>query len=181
MTGAPSAEEYAVDAVSRDGTFVHVRAIRPDDAGRLRENFRRLSTESIRARYHGAKAELTAGEVAAMTEVDLDVHLGLVATIREEGRERIVGLGSCFVDRGTEPRAAEVAFTVRDDFQNRGIGTLLFEHLVHVARETGIEVLYADVLESNRRMLGIFRRSGLPLESEREGSARRITLDLRAA
>ncbi|CAN5850707.1 hypothetical protein BH20GEM1_BH20GEM1_12110 [soil metagenome] len=61
---------------SRDGTFVHVRAIRPDDAERLVECFTAMSPESIRARWHGMKSAMTAGEIVAATAVDPNDHVG---------------------------------------------------------------------------------------------------------
>lgn len=169
---------YAVDDRARDGTYVHVRAIRPDDRERLIESFTRLSTASIRARYHASKKGLTAGEVAAETAVDPDVHVGIVTTVWEEGAERIVGLASWFVDPGSAPRTAEAAFTVLDRWQDRGLGTLLFEHLAEVARRCGVAELYADVLADNDRMLGIFERSGLPIRTTRGAGVVRVHLAL---
>jgi GNAT superfamily N-acetyltransferase len=153
--------EYAATDKARDGTFIRIRTIRPDDRDRLIETFRQLSPESIRARWHGAKSALAAGEIAAETDIDPEAHVGLVATVWIDGRERIVGLASYFVDPWTEPRRAEIAFTVLDAWQERGIGTLLFAHLARIARGAGVDELYAEVLSSNHRMLRIIRRSAL--------------------
>lgn len=103
--------------------------------------------------------------------------MGLVATVWEEGAERIVGVGRYMADEPGGIRA-EVAFTVLDEWQNRGVGTLLFEHLVSIARERGIEILWADLWPDNRRMMGIFERSGLPMRRSREGSVARVSLTL---
>lgn len=170
---------YAAHDKSRDGTFVRIRATRPDDRERLTEAFTRLSSDSIRARWHGMKSAMTAGEIAAETAIDPDVHMGLVATVWIGGSERIVGLASCFVDPWSEPRRAETAFTVLDEWQGRGIATLLFGHLVRLARRAGVDVLYAIVRESNRRVQRLFEASGLPLTIEREGPEVRVRLELR--
>ena len=90
---------YAAADKTRDGTFVHIRAIGPDDGGLLSESFTQLSTETIRERWRGLKTGLTAGEIVEQVAVDPDVHVGLVATVWIEGEERIVGLASYFVDR----------------------------------------------------------------------------------
>ena len=158
--------EYAATDKARDGTFVRIRAIRPDDGERLIEAFRHLTPESIRARWHASKPLPTAGEIAAEIECDPERHVALVATVWIEGSERIVGLASYFVDQWTEPRRAEIAFAVLDAWQGRGIGTLLFAHLARVARRAGVDELYAEVLVSNHRMLRVFRTSGLPAAIE---------------
>lgn len=106
-----------------------------------------------------------------------DAHVALVATVWEAGAERIVGVGRYVTDRPGGSRA-EVAFAVLDDWQDRGIGTLLFEHLSGIARARGVDGLWADLWPDNRRMMGIFERSGLPIERSREGSVARVALDL---
>ena len=165
-TTAPLAFEYAASDKARDGTFVRIRAIRPDDGERLVASFRQLSPESIRARWHASKADLTAGEIAAEIDCDPEAHVALVATVWIEGSERIVGMASYFVDQWTEPRRAEIAFAVLDAWQGRGIGTLLFAHLSRVALRAGVDELYGEVLTSNRRMLRVFQHSGLPTAIE---------------
>jgi len=170
---------YSAHDKTRDGTFVRVRAIRPDDRERLIESFMRLSTASIRARWHGVKTAFTAGEIAGETAIDPDVHVGLVATVWIEGSEQIVGLASFFVDPRSEPRRAEAAFTVLDDWQRRGIASLLFGHLARVARRCGVDELYAIMRDPNPRMLRVFETSNLPLAIEREGAEIRVHADLR--
>jgi GNAT superfamily N-acetyltransferase len=169
---------YAAADKTRDGTFVHIRAIRPDDAGLLSQSFTQLSTETIRERWRGLKTGLTAGEIVEEIAVDPDVHVGLVATVWIEGQERIVGLASYFVDPWSEPRRAEVAFIVLDEWQGRGIGSLLFAHLARIALRLGIDVLYALVPASNRRMIQVFEKSGFAGEVEYDGAEAWVTLDL---
>jgi GNAT superfamily N-acetyltransferase len=87
-------------------------------------------------------------------------HIALLATLREAGaEERIIGVGRYVAD-DAKP-AAEVAFAVADEHQGRGIGTLLLEHLLRIARERGITEFRADVLGDNHQMLDVFRHTGL--------------------
>lgn len=169
---------YTAADKTRDGTFVRIRAIRPDDSGRLAEIFPQLSTESIRARWRELGSGLTAGRMVEEIGIDPDVHVGLIATVWIEGEEQVVGLASYFVDEWSEPRRAEVAFIVLDEWQGRGIGTLLFAHLARIALRLGIDVFYALVSASNGRMLRIFERSGFSGEVEYDGAEAWVTLDL---
>jgi GNAT superfamily N-acetyltransferase len=137
-----------------------VRAIRPDDKVRLLDHFRSLSDQSVYFRFLGLKRELTERELASLTEVDFTSHVGLVATIREDDAERIVGVARCIANEDN-PHRAEVAFAVSDRHQGRGIGTLRLAHLVALAREAGITEFEADVLAANRRLLEAFAATGL--------------------
>jgi GNAT superfamily N-acetyltransferase len=169
---------YTAADKTRDGTFVRIRAIRPYDCGRLAEAFTQLSTETIRARWSGLESGPTAGEIVERVAVDPDVHVGLVATVWIDGEERIVGLASYFLDPWSEPRRAEVAFVVIDEWQGRGIGSLLFAHLARIALRLGVEVFYALVSASNRRVVRVFESSGYPGEMECHGAEAWVTLDL---
>lgn len=169
---------YTAADKTRDGTFVRIRAIRPDDDGRLAEAFTQLSTETIRARWSGLDTGLTAGEIVERVAIDPGVHVGLVATVWIEGEEEIVGLASYFVDAWSEPRRAEIAVAVLDAWQGRGIGSLLFAHLARIAQRLGIKVFYGLVSASNRRMIRVFEGSGYSGEVEYHGAEAWVTLDL---
>ena len=169
---------YTAADKTRDGTFVHIRAVRPDDSGRLAEIFTQLPTDTIRARWRGPESRLTAGSMVEEIDVDRDVHVGLVATVWIEGEERVVGLASYFIDPWSEPRRAEVAFVVLDEWQGRGIGSLLFAHLARIALRLGIDVFYALVPASNRHTIRVFETSGYSGEVEYHGAEAWVTLDL---
>src|SRR5258706_9211022 len=150
--------KYAVDANLRDGRSIRIRAISTDDQDRLHDHFRGLSQQSIYFRFMGFKRDLSAQNLKWLTELDFNDHVGLAATLTENGHERFIGVGRYL--RGKNPHRAEVAFAVPDDYQGHGIGTLLLEHLVVIARNSGITELEANVLADNRQMLEEFAHSG---------------------
>lgn len=152
---------YSVDEGLLDGTTSHIRAIRPDDKGRLGDAFHRLTGRSVYFRFFSGMRELSDDALGRFTEVDFDEHVALVAVEPEGADECIVGVGRYI---RTKPTCAEVALAVVDDHQGRGIGTVLLRHLVAIARETGIECFEADVLGENQKMLEVFAHSGFPLE-----------------
>jgi GNAT superfamily N-acetyltransferase len=157
----------AEPVVLADGGSLLVRAIRPDDKARLADHFAHLGQQSVRHRFFGAKRELTPRDLADYTELDFVNDVGLVATLRERGEERIVGVGRYFAEG---PRA-EVAFAVVDAHQGRGIGTVLLDRLARIARAQGIEELHAEVLADNTAMLQVFRRSGFDVHERRYDGA----------
>lgn len=166
---------YATDETLRDGGRVRIRSIRANDKLRLLEHFRKLSPCSVRLRFFGQKRTLTEKDLIHFTELDFVRHVGLVATVVEGGRERIIGVGRYIVydDAG---KRAEVAFAVDDDYQGRGVATLLLEHLAQIAQANDVLRLEADVLSENRQMLEVFAHSGLLVHTSSDAGVVRLSL-----
>jgi len=146
------------DVVLRDGSTVRVRPIRPEDEPSLVALFDSLSEESRWFRFFSpAKGSALAAE--AHREANLDRAFGLVALSGAD--ERVVG--HAFYASLGEHRA-EVAFTIANDYQGRGLGTILLVQLAEVAVANGIQVFEAEVIAANHAMLHVFRESGFPIE-----------------
>jgi GNAT superfamily N-acetyltransferase len=157
------ARNYCVEATMLDGGAIRIRAIRGDDQERLHAHFRGLSEKSVYFRFMGIRRDLSPDDLKRLTELDFKSHVGLAATITEDGRERFIGVGRYIC--GADPTRAEVAFAILDEFQGRGIATLLLEHLRLIADANGVAEFEADVLGENRQMLEVFAHSGF--ESQR--------------
>jgi acetyl coenzyme A synthetase (ADP forming)-like protein len=156
---------YATDALLRDGTSIHIRAIQPTDKDRLVAFFNQLSAQSVYFRFFQTKTRLTDEDLRYFTELDFVQHVGLVAMLWEAGDEHIIGVGRYIRPSGSAASTrAEVAFTVADAHQGRGVGTLLLEHLAEIARQQGITQFEADVLGENNRMLQVFAASGFTVQ-----------------
>lgn len=150
---APYPDEWAADVVLTDGRPVHIRAIRPEDGPELVRFHNSLSSGTVYYRFFAPYPELSARDVRRFTTVDHVDRVALVATVADT----IVAVGRYDV---VSPGKAELAFTVRDDHQGRGLGSVLLEHLAAVARAAGIETFVAEVLADNRRMLNTFVDAG---------------------
>src|SRR5262249_25706335 len=168
---------YATDELLRDGGSIHIRAIRPDDKQRLLALFERLSSRSVYFRFFQTKQRLTDEELRYFTELDFVRNVALVATLREGDEERVIGVGRYFgLDEDGQPLpCAEVAFTVADAHQGRGIGTLLLEHLAAIARTHGIDTFEAYVLGENNRMLQVLDASGFTVQRSIAGGVFHIS------
>jgi RimJ/RimL family protein N-acetyltransferase len=73
---------------------------------------------------------------------------------------------------------ADVAFVVDDPWQGQGLGTALLARLAKIAQERGLVAFTADVLSSNKGMLGVFQASGFHYESVRRDNVTHVTLRL---
>jgi RimJ/RimL family protein N-acetyltransferase len=151
-----------------DGTTIHVRAIRPDDDGRLRAFHRLLSPDSIMFRFFHFLRELPVPDAAHFTHVDYVDRMALLATMGEGEQEEILGVVR--YDRIAEA-TAEVAFVVGDRWQGRGIATALLYLLAAYARTKGFTTFVAVTMGSNARMIEVLRNSGFPWTTRyREGT-----------
>jgi GNAT superfamily N-acetyltransferase len=155
--------KYQVAATLRDGTAIIIRAIHPHDSGPLRERFVDLSPESVRLRFHGLRRSPSEGEASQFSNVDFVDRVALVATLGT-GPQQLIAGGRYIVDgEGPNRDRAEIAFLVLDDYQGKGIGSLLLQHLAVIGRAQGVREFQADVLADNHRMIGVFERSGFPI------------------
>src|SRR5664280_2495199 len=133
-------------AVLRDGSEVIIRQLTPADAPSLAAAFERLSDESRDLRFLGAKTSLSTHDLEYLTDVDGHAHEALGALDARTGR----GVGVArFVRLAPDGLVAEVAVTVIDEWQGRGLGTLLLEELTDRARAQGIERYTALVSGEN--------------------------------
>jgi len=144
--------------VLRDGSTVRVRVMRAADEPGLLALLQSLSEESRWLRFYSS-ASGSALATEARREATLDQTFGLLALSGAE--ERVVG-HAFYV--GVDEHRAEVAFTIANDFQGRGLGTMLLGQLAEVAAANGIQMFEAEVVAANHKMLHVFRASGFPIE-----------------
>lgn len=149
------------DVVLRDGTTVHVRPVSPDDDQRLLIFFRSLSERSRALRFFSATTDIfLMGEARREADVDYVKTFGLLATAGLD--ERVVGHALYVVP--LEGDRADVGIAIAEEYQGRGLGTILLGQLAEMAAQNGIHVFEAEVLPENQRMLEVFRESGFPIE-----------------
>jgi GNAT superfamily N-acetyltransferase len=154
VSGLPSTGELVslgAPVVLRDGSHVRVRPGHHSDRELLLRGFERLSAESRYRRFLVATPELSRPMVDFLTAVDHHDHEAIVA-LDESGE----GVGVArYVRHADRPEAAEAAVTVIDDWQGRGLGTLLLEVLSARAREEGVTTFTALMLGTNQEMMDL--------------------------
>ncbi len=133
-----------------DGRTVTIRPICHADTDMEQDFVRRLSPQSKHYRFLGAVRELTAAEARRLCDVDGHRSMAFIATVAEGGGTRQIGVGRYAPGAHSDTR--EIAVTVADDWQNRGLGTRLAEALIRHAREHGVSKLYSVDLADNTPM-----------------------------
>jgi RimJ/RimL family protein N-acetyltransferase len=150
---------------------IRYRQIRASDAPALVDGFHRLSDVSKRYRFLQTKTKLTEEEIRYFTDVDHHDHEAIVAVERIGPRhQRGVGVARFIRDR-RDPMSAEIAVTVVDEWQGRGIGTQLVRRLARRARREGIVRLSAYMSADNYRARRVLNAAGGMVRLvERDGS-----------
>jgi len=126
-----------------------IRPIRPEDKGMLADGLRRLSPESAQRRFLTPKRSFSRTELRYLTEVDGRNHVALVAENPCYPVRRLIAVGRFVIDQAN-PDAAEIAVTVADEWQGRGLGSVLGKHLAHLARNREVKRFTATMSSSNR-------------------------------
>jgi RimJ/RimL family protein N-acetyltransferase len=161
-----------------DRTPVLIRRIRPDDKRLLALGLQHLSQTSVQRRFLGPKPRLTSSELRYLTEVDDVNHVALVAEYPGEPVRRLIAVAR-FVRLPEDPHAAEAAIVVGDDWQGRGLGSLLATQLARIARTRGIERFTATMASDNEPAHKLMRRLASALEEHHAGDGvDELTLDL---
>jgi acetate---CoA ligase (ADP-forming) len=158
------------DVLLRDGLALRLEAPGPADVAEIKQFFDSLSAESRYLRFHGAGASASAAQVAVHGHGDDRVTL-----IARFGGRMVAVAG---FEGLREPRAAEVALAVADDFQGRGVGTRMLEQLAEIAAERGIQRFDAEVLFANGAMLRVFEDAGFVVRRATSFGEVTVSLDI---
>jgi RimJ/RimL family protein N-acetyltransferase len=159
----PYPEGYDEDVLLRDGTRLHLRPIRIDDGPELLRLYDKLSNTSLYHRFFVVPPK-DASKAEYLAHVDYENQFALVAEFAGE----VVAVARYHRDLARSDHA-EVAFTVADTLQGKGIGSLLFERLAKIARSHGVSVFDAEVLKDNVGMVRVFEKSGAPMSRTTDG------------
>jgi RimJ/RimL family protein N-acetyltransferase len=149
----------------RDGTRILIRPLQLEDREDLVRGFEKLSMGSRRFRFLTPIRKLSQYQLRSLIEVD---HLNHVAVgVKDIGRPGKPGIAvGRFVRLEEESLTAEFAITVIDEYQKRGLGTLLLELLLRAAQERGIEVLQGFLLDDNLAMIRLLERFGAVIKRD---------------
>ena len=142
----PTPEPDVIRITLRDGSIAEIRPINPGDKDLLVEGLGQMSEQSRLARFGSGISGLSASELRYLTDVNQVSHVAWGATIDDEP----AGVGRYIVDGAAD---AEIAITVVDRFQRRGLGRALFDALAASARASGIGTLHFAIEPWNRSVL----------------------------
>lgn len=152
----------------KDGTVVHIRMLKPEDREVLKEAFSKLSQETKRLRFLEQHDVLSEKELDYLLNVDNHNHVAFCAYVIRDGKEVGVGVAR-YIRSLKNQKLAEVAITIVDEFQGKGIGKYLIGATVNYARENGITTFAANAFYFNRKILRIIEKYQYHITSAEDG------------
>jgi acetyltransferase len=160
-----------------DGTDIHLRPIRPEDADMEAEFVRNLSNEAKYFRFMNALQELSQEMLVRLTQIDYYNEMALIAVKPDGAGEEQIGVARYTTN--LDQRSCEFALVVADEWQGYGIGHQLMQKLMEIARDRGLERMEGQVLSNNPRMLNLVKSLNFRIENDPEDTAlKRVTARL---
>jgi RimJ/RimL family protein N-acetyltransferase len=127
----------------------------------LVEGFGLLSERSRYLRFMSRVSVLSGSELEYLTNLDMVDRFAWAALVEGEPAALVR-----YARTTTRPDVAEVAVTVIDEFQGRGLAPLLIICLAPVAQAVGFSSFEFEVLPENEAMLRVLDKIGAPYARE---------------
>jgi acyl-CoA hydrolase/GNAT superfamily N-acetyltransferase len=156
------------------GVSIMFRPVKINDESLIKDFFYSLSDKSLQRRFMSMRKDIPHKMRQDFVVIDYTREMVILACTRDGDREEVVGIGQFIKEESAH--AAEVAFAVRDDFQNKGIGYELLSYLTILAKNEGLHGFTADVLAENRPMLHVFEKTFPDLHRKIEDNVYNLTM-----
>ncbi len=156
------------------GVSIRLRPVKISDDSLVKDFFYSLSDRSLQRRFMSMRMDIPHRLRQEFVVIDYTMEMVILACLGTQDREKVVAIGQFIKDPATH--TAEVAFAVRDSFQNAGIGTELLSYLTVLAKNEGLHGFTADVLVENRPMMRVFDKLFPDLEKKLEDGAFHLTM-----
>jgi len=167
-------EDLETYATTKTGQQIFIRPVKISDETLLKDFFYSLSDKSIERRFISARKDMPHERLQNFVIIDYTKEVVLVVIKGEESNQYVAAVGQYGIDESTH--TAEVAFAVRDDQQNGGIGFELLTYLTYLAKRQGLLGFTADVLVENKPMLHVFEKGGFDIKKKIDSGVYELTL-----
>jgi acyl-CoA hydrolase/RimJ/RimL family protein N-acetyltransferase len=147
---------------TKAGFTVLFRPVKISDEHLLKDFFYRLSTDCMYSRFISTRTDMPHQRLQNFVVIDYSREMVILAVMQEEEKETVIGMAQYIIDEASH--SAEVAFVVRDDYQNKGIGAEMLSYLTYLAKKKGLLGFTAEVLMDNKSMLHLFESMGFTVK-----------------
>ena len=170
-------EHLETHRTTKSDSEVLLRPVKISDEPLLKDFFYSLSDNSLYRRFISMRKDVPHERLQKFVIIDYTEQMVILALISQEEKEVVVGVGQYALIK--TKHTAEVGFAVRDDYQNKGIGTELLSYLTYLAKREGLLGFYAEVLVENRAMLHLFEKMGFDIKKRREEGVYELEMTFR--
>jgi GNAT superfamily N-acetyltransferase len=162
-------KKYETHVTMKGGERLFLRPVVPGDTELVKDFYDRLSERTKYLRFFIPKKEARSDRIQRFVTVDYERSMVIVALF---GNELV---GAARYDWDDEEKCLELAETVRDDWQGRGLGTILFKYIIRIAKESGYTEMTALILDENKNAFNILKKTVGGLKTQYEGNLIRVT------
>jgi acyl-CoA hydrolase/GNAT superfamily N-acetyltransferase len=159
-------EYLETDRTTSTGFPILLRPVKISDEPLLKDFFYSLSDNSLYRRFISLRQDIPHERLQEFVIIDYAKETVILACVKDGEKEIVVALGQYGINENMH--SADVALVVRDDYQNKGIGTELLSYLTYLAKREGLLGFTAEVLEENRPMLHLFEKMGFDIQKRNE-------------
>jgi len=149
-------EELETYRTTGSGVEVLFRPVKISDEPLLKDFFYSLSDKSMYRRFISTRQDMPHERLQEYVAIDYTKEIAILAVVQDGEKEDIAGLGQYTIDEAAH--TADIAFVVKDEYQNKGIGTELLAYLTQLAKRQGLLGFTAEVLVENQPMLHLFEK-----------------------
>ncbi|MDQ7785056.1 MAG: GNAT family N-acetyltransferase [Desulfomonilaceae bacterium] len=142
---------------AKDGTRIRIRALQPEDEDGLKRFYGRLSQSTMFLRFGRHKESVSEEWIERLIGMNHNGNIA-VAAIGDASHDEILGIAAVVFDE--KRRRGETSVLVADQSQGKGIGRIVLEHAVSLARERGMESLWALIDVENTPARNLAKKLG---------------------
>ena len=157
-------EELETYKTTKSGIELLLRPVSIKDEPLLKEFFYSLSDKSFYRRFISSRLDMPHERIQKYIAIDYTKEMVILAVTKKGEKEEVLGLGQYSIYE--KSLTAEVAFLVKDRWQNKGIGMELLSYLTYLAKKNGLSGFAAEVLRENTSMLHLFESMGFDIEKQ---------------
>ncbi len=172
----PYPEEFVREIRMRDGTALTLRPVKPEDEPLWLDLLGSCSRESIYSRFRYFFFWQSHEVASRYCYIDYDRELAIVAETGEGAGRRLIGVGRLAAEPGRE--TAEYAVLVQDAWQDKGLGGLITDYCLGIAKDWGVRTVTAITTTDNPRMIAVFEKRGFRIVNDLESSLVEVSKDL---
>jgi acyl-CoA hydrolase/RimJ/RimL family protein N-acetyltransferase len=155
-------EELETFRTTKTGLQIFIRPVKISDEPLLKDFFYSLSDSSLYKRFISYRQDIPHERLQDFVVIDYTKEVLLLVITGDQNNQLIAAVGQYGIDENTH--TAEVAFAVRDNQQNQGIGFELLKYLTYLAKRQGLLGFTAEVLIDNAPMLHVFEKGGFDMK-----------------
>lgn len=171
----PYPSHYQSREILADGTSLLIRPIKPEDEEKHFAFFHSLSRQTNYYRFFSYRKKLSHEQITRFTQIDYDREMAIIALVEENGKEKTIGVNR--LAYYPQEDRYEFALVVTDDWQDKGVGKILMEKLLYIARDREIKTIYGNILAENSKMIQFCLGFGFK-EYRSEGDVVLVKLEL---